>query len=147
MKKHVIDIVNGKVYVDPTFVKKASKLGSAEFNEFMELKATLPGFIFEEKKLNAEKNTYKGLKIEVMEAFILFYEEGESQTKALAEFRKVVAEGTLKENKSSFVKSWFLSKYKEPYNKSSFAQKSESKKAQAIKELKKGATTVAQSTN
>lgn len=145
MKKYEIDILNEKVYVDPTFVKKANNIQAHEFKEFMELKTTLPGFKFEEKKLNVEKNTYKGLKIEVMEAFILFYEEGESQTKALAEFRKVVAEGTLKDNKSSFVKSWFLSKYKDEYNKSSFAQKSESKKAQAIKELKNGAT-AAQST-
>ena len=117
MKKYVVDIVNSKVYVDPTFIKKASKLGTAEFKEFTELRASLPGFAFEKKNLNADKNTYKGLKIEVMEAFIMFYEEGEEQKKALEEFKAILAESIFKKNKSSFVRSWFLHKYKNQYKK------------------------------
>ena len=112
----------------------------------MELKRTLPGFDFEEKKLNSDKNTYKGLTIDVMEAFILYYEQGEKKAEALKEFNEILAASVFKNNKSSFIKSWFLSKYKEPYNQSSFAQKSESKKEKAIKELKNGATDVPQST-
>lgn len=134
MKCYEIDIMNEKVYVDPTFVKKASKLETKEFDKYMELRRTLPSFTFEEKKLNADKNTYKGLKEDVMEAFILFYEEGEAQNKALKEFNDTLAESVFKKNKGSYVKSWFLKKYKKPYNESSFALSEEGKKA--IQELK-----------
>ena len=139
MKKYEIDMMNGKVYIDPAFATKAGQLGSPEFAKFMELKTSLPGFTFEEKKLNADKNTYKGLKIEVMEAFIMFYEKGEQKEAALREFYSVVAEGDLKGRKSPFVKSWFISKYKEPYNKSSFAQKKESKQEEVIKSIRTAA--------
>ena len=146
MKNYEIDIMNEKVYVDPTFVKKSSNLNTAEFKQFMDLRRTLPGFTFEEKKLNPDKNTYKGLTIDVMEAFILYYESDKNKPESLKEFKEILAASVFKKNRSSFVKSWFLSKYKEPYNKSSFAQKYESKKAQAIKELKNGATTAPQPT-
>ena len=161
MKSYEIDIMNEKVYVDPTFIKKAGNLDTAEFKKYMELKRTLPGFACEEKKLNADKNTYKGLKEDVMEAFILFYEEGEAQKKALEEFKETLAEsifkkeptsniGTLvlfesifKKNKGSYVRSWFLKKYKKQYNESSFALNSDGKVV--IQQLKNGAT-AAQST-
>ena len=143
MKSYEIDIMNEKVYVDPTFIKKAGNLDTAEFKKYMELKRTLPGFAFEEKKLNADKNTYKGLKEDVMEAFILFYEEGEEQKKALAEFKETLAESIFKKNKGSYVRSWFLKKYKKQYNESSFALNSDGKVV--IQQLKNG-TTAAQST-
>ena len=145
MKSYEIDIMNEKVYVDPTFIKKAGNLDTAEFNKYMELKRTLPGFAFEEKKLNADKNTYKGLKEDVMEAFILFYEEGEEQKKALAEFKETLAESVFKKNKGSYVRSWFLNKYKKQYNESCFALNKDGKAV--IKNLKDGATAATQTTN
>ena len=120
MKNYEIDIVNEKVYVDPTFVKKSSNLKTPEFKEFMELKRTLPEFSFEEKKLNLEKNTYKGLTNDVMEAFILYYEKIENREIVLKEFKEIRAESVFKKNKASFVRSWFLGKYKKQYNESSF---------------------------
>ena len=135
MKKHyVIDIEKEKVSVAPKFAEKAGQLGTPEFTKYMELKATLPGFIFEIKKLyESSKNTYKGLNYDVMKAFIMFYEEGENQKKMLDEFDNVLAESVFKKAPPIYVRSWFLSKYKDPYNKSSFAQQNESKKEQAIR--------------
>lgn len=137
MKKHyVIDIEKEKVYVAPKFAEKAGQLGTPEFTKYMELKVTLPGFIFEIRKLNeSSKNTYKGLSYDVMKAFIMFYEEGENQKKMLDEFNRVLDESVFKKAPSIYVRSWFLSKYKDAYNKSSFANKNEGKKEQAIKEL------------
>lgn len=146
MKNYEIDIVNEKVYVDPTFVKKSSNLKTPEFKEFMELKRTLPEFSFEEKKLNLEKNTYKGLTNDVMEAFILYYEKIENREIVLKEFKEIRAESVFKKNKASFVRSWFLSKYKKQYNESSFVLNKDGKVV--IQKLKNGATTTtAQTTN
>lgn len=146
MKNYEIDIVNEKVYVDPTFVKKSSNLKTPEFKEFMELKRTLPEFSFEEKKLNLEKNTYKGLTNDVMEAFILYYEKIENREIVLKEFKEIRAESVFKKNKASFVRSWFLGKYKKQYNESSFVLNKDGKVV--IQKLKNGATTTtAQTTN
>ena len=139
MKNYEIDIVNEKVYVDPTFVKKSSNLKTPEFKEFMELKRTLPEFSFEEKKLNIEKNTYKGLTNDVMEAFILYYEKIENREIVLKEFKEIRAESVFKKNKASFVRSWFLGKYKKQYNESSFVLNKDGKVV--IQKLKNGATT------
>ena len=61
-KQYVIDLVNEMVCVDKEFVKKAGRLGTPEFETFMELKTTLPGFAFEVKNLNvSNKNVYNEL--------------------------------------------------------------------------------------
>lgn len=146
-KQYVIDMVNEKVYVDPVFVKNAGQLGATEFSIFMDLKKTLIGFSFEVKNLNeSSKTTYSDLTYDTMEAFINFHEPTDKRNAAIADFKQIRAESIFKKAPYSFVKSWFLSKYKDAYKKSNFAMKKESKKAEAIKELKNGATAVPQST-
>ena len=72
-KQYFVDMVNEKVYVDPMFVKKAGQFGSPEFNKFMELRSTLPGFNIEEKNLNvSKKNVYSELTYEVSDAFNIY---------------------------------------------------------------------------
>lgn len=135
-KQYVIDLVNEMVSVDKEFVSKAGRLGTPEFETFMELKRTLPGFKFEEKNLNvSNKNVYSELTYEVMEAFINFYEPTEKRADVLAVFRKIRAASVFKKAPYSFVKSWFLSKYKTEYNKSSFAEERKGKRTEAIQKL------------
>ena len=135
-KQYFVDMVEEKVYVDPMFIKKAGQFGTAEFNKFMELRTALSGFKFEEKNLNvSNKNVYSELTYEVMEAFINFYEPNEKRAAVLAVFRQIRAESVFKKAPYSFVKSWFLSKYKTEYNKSSFAEERKGKRAEAIQKL------------
>lgn len=140
-KQYFVDMVNEKVYVDPMFVKKAGQFDSPEFETFMELKRTLPEFSFEVKNLNvSSKNVYSELTYEVMEAFINFHVEENCRKKVIDEFEAVRAEAVFKKAPYSFVKSWFLSKYKTEYNKSSFAEERKGKKAEAIQKLNHPAT-------
>lgn len=133
-KQYVVARLERVVYVDPKFVEKAGQLDTEESILYDRLMEKYPSFKFEEKKLNeSSKNTYKGLNYDVMKAFIMFYEEGEEQKKMLDEFERVRDESVFKKAPPIYVRSWFLSKYKEPYNKSSFAQQNESKKEQAIR--------------
>ena len=144
-KQYVIDLVNEMICVDKEFVKKAGRLGTPEFETFMELKRTLPGFKFEEKNLNvSNKNVYSELTYDVMEAFINFYEPTEKRAAVLAVFRKIRAESVFKKAPYSFVKSWFLMNYKDEYNKSSFAEERRNKKAEAIQKLNNTAAVSAQ---
>lgn len=137
-KQYVIDMVNEKVYVDPAFVKSAGQLDASEFTTFMNLKKTLPAFSFEVKNLNeSSKTTYNDLTYDTMEAFINFHEPENKRKAAIEDFKKIRAESIFKKAPYSFVKSWFLSKYKDAYKKSSFAMKKESKKAEAINKLNK----------
>lgn len=147
-KQYEIDMVNEKVFVDPQFVKNAGQLGASEFTIFMELKNTLTGFSFEVKNLNeSSKITYSDLTYETMEAFINFYEKDECRATAIGEFKRIRAESIFKKAPYSFVKSWFLSKYKDAYNKSNFATNKDTKKSEAIKSLNNSATTVSQASN
>ena len=133
-KQYVVARLERVVYVDPKFVEKAGQLDTEESILYDRLMEKYPSFKFEEKKLNeSSKNTYKGLNYDVMKAFIMFHEEGENQKKMLDEFDNVLAESVFKKAPPIYVRSWFLSKYKDPYNKSSFAQQNESKKEQAIR--------------
>ena len=144
-KQYVIDLVNEMVCVDKEFVKKAGRLGTPEFETFMELKRTLPNFAFEVKNLNvSNKNVYSELTYEVMEAFINFHVEENCRKKVIDEFKAVRAEAVFKKPPYSFVKSWFLSKYKTEYNKSSFAIERKGKKAEVIQKLNHPATTSGQ---
>lgn len=123
-KQYEVSILEGKIYVDPEFVKKAGQLDSPEFSEYMRLKRELPGFPFEEKNLNVSSRfTYSKLSYDAMKDFINFYESDERKPAALAEFNRVRAESAFKKAPYSFVKSWFVRNYKEAYRKSSFAEK------------------------
>ena len=140
-----VNLIEGTVDVDPCFLEKAGEFGTPEFNKFMELKKTLPDFKFYVKKLNlSDKNTYSDLTYDVMEAFINFYEPAEKRADAISEFRKVRAESVFKKAPYSYIKSWFLKKYKEAYNKSSFAEERKGKKVEAIRKLNNAAAASAQ---
>lgn len=144
-KQYFVNLIDGVVYVDPMFVKKAGQFGTAEFDKYMELKSALPDYTFEVKNLNvSNKNVYSELTYEVMEAFINFHEGEEGCAAVISEFKAVCAESVFKKAPYPFVKSWFLKKYKAAYNKSSFAEERKGKKAEAIHKLNNPAAANAQ---
>ena len=144
-RQYFVNLIDGVVYVDPMFVKKAGQFGTPEFDKFMDLKRTLPDFTFEVKNLNeTKKNTYNDLTYEVMEAFINFHEGEEGRAAVIAEYRAVRAAAVFKKAPYSYVKSWFLKKYKDTYNESSFAEERKTKKAEAIRKLNNPAAASAQ---
>ena len=124
------------VYVDPMFVKMAGQLDTEESKLFDRLLEKYPTFKFEEKKLNeTNKQNYKGLRIEVMQAFIIQHEETpEKYNPQLKELNKAMAEGLVKGAKYSAAKSWFLKHYGEVFNGSALSKK-EGKQDELIKNL------------
>lgn len=124
------------VYVDPKFVEKAGQLDTEESELFDRLLEKYPTFKFEEKKLNeSNKQTYKGLRIEVMQAFIIQHEgTPEKYNVKLKELDKEMNEGLVKGAKYSAAKSWFLKNYGKVFNGSALSKK-ESKQEELIKSL------------
>ena len=124
------------VYVDPAFVKKAGILDTDECELYDRLLEKYPSFKFEVKDLNkSNKQTYKGLRIEVMQAFIIQHEETpEKYNPKLAELNKAMAEGLMMDAKYSFAKSWFIKNYGDAFNGSNLSKK-EGKREALINEL------------
>ena len=135
-KQYFVDQLEGVVYVDPAFLKAAGQIDTAECTLFETLRKKYPEFRFEKKELNkSSKQTYGGLSIRVMQAFIIQYEDTpEKVNEALKALNKKKAEGLLKGATYGVVKSWFLDKYGKVYNNSELAQK-DSKRDALIKEL------------
>ena len=135
-KQYEVARLERVVYVDPEFVKKAGQLDTDESKLFDRLLEKYPTFMFEEKKLNeSNKQTYKGLRIEVMQAFIIQYEETpQKRETALRELNKKKAEGLLLGATYGVVKSWFLENYGKVYNGSAMSKK-DGKRDVLIKEL------------
>ena len=124
------------VYVDPMFVKMAGQLDTDESKLYDRLLEKYPTFTFEVKELNkSNKQTYKGLRIEVMQAFIIQHEETpDKYNPQLKELNKAMAEGLVKGAKYSAAKSWFLKHYGKVFNGSALSKK-EGKQDELIKNL------------
>ena len=124
------------VYVDPMFVKMAGQLDTYESKLYDRLLEKYPTFTFEVKELNkSNKQTYKGLRIEVMQAFIIQHEETpDKYNPQLKELNKAMAEGLVKGAKYSAAKSWFLKHYGKVFNGSALSKK-EGKQDELIKNL------------
>lgn len=137
MKKHYsVELLEHIVYVDPAFIKKAGILDTEESELYDRLLAKYPSFKFEVKDLNkSNKQTYKGLRIEVMQAFIIQHEETpEKYNPKLAELNKEIAKGLVKDAKYGVAKSWFVENYGKAYNSSTLSKK-EGKREALINEL------------
>ena len=119
------DHINKIIYVDEVSMKRAGQISNPEFVELMKVRETLPGYELETKKFpKKEKRTYAGLKIAVMQAFII--QTVESIEKAESEIRKLnqaKAEGLLKGSAYGGAKKWFLKNYGKAYNSSAMSKK------------------------
>ena len=135
-KQYFVNLIDRIVEVDKKFIEKAGQLDTEENALYDRLLGKYPSFKFEVKDLNkSNKQTYKGLRIEVMQAFIIQHEETpEKYNPQLKELNKAMAEGLMKDAKYSVAKSWFLKHYGEVFNGSALSKK-EGKQEELIKNL------------
>lgn len=130
------DHIDRIIYVDVESMKLAGQIDSPEFEDLMKVREALPGYELKTKEFpKNNKQTYGGLSVEVMQAFIIQYEEtSEKAVASLKELNKKRAEGLLKKSTYGVVKSWFLDKYGKVYNNSTLSKK-DGKRDTLIKEL------------
>lgn len=118
MTNIMINYSNNTIEVSATFLKKASKFGSAEYEELRKVRNTEPTFTVKEIsiKRNSNKKTYNRLTFDAMIAHIEFIEKDElNREKALNEMKEIKLYSSARGSSYPIVKKWFLSKYKESY--------------------------------
>lgn len=130
------DHINKIIYVDEESMKRAGQISNPEFAELMKVRETLPGYELETKKFpKKEKRTYAGLKIAVMQAFIIQCEDTiEKAESAIIQLNNATAEGLLKGSAYGGAKKWFLKNYGKAYNSSAMSKK-DGKRTALINEL------------
>ena len=123
-KQYFVEQLEGIVYVDPAFLVAAGQIHTEECSLFETLKQKYPTFTFVKKYLNqSNKTTYSKLTYARMKRFIeTNIHDAAARKKGLEELamKRIEAEG--RPGQYAYVKSWFLSEYKDKYNKSSFAK-------------------------
>lgn len=124
------------LYVDVESMKRASQIDNPEFTELTRVREALHGYKLQTKVFpKKDKQTYDGLRIPVMQAFIIQYEATpEKAASALRELNKKKAEGLLRGATYGVVKSWFIKEYGDVYNGSALSKR-DSKRDALIKEL------------
>lgn len=130
------DHINKIIHVDEESMKRAGQISNPEFAELMKVRETLPGYELETKKFpKKEKRTYAGLKIAVMQAFIIQCEDTiEKAEAAIIQLNNATAEGLLKGSAYGGAKKWFLKNYGKAYNSSAMSKK-DGKRTALINEL------------
>ena len=130
------DHVHHTIYVDVESMKRAGQIDNPEFTELTKIRKALSGYKLETKEFpKKNKQTYDGLRIPVMQAFIIQYEATpEKAASALRELNKKKAEGLLRGATYGVVKSWFIKEYGDVYNGSALSKK-DGKRDALIKEL------------
>ena len=115
MKKYEIDFVNETVTLSAAFLSKASKLGTPEYKEMLDLRRNLPGFQFQKgeaskKAANKNKNlTYKNMR----EYIANIAESKEAAAALLEEMKKIEALSKVQNNPYKYVQTWFIKKFPE----------------------------------
>lgn len=123
-RQYFVEQLEGIVYVDPAFLVAAGQIHTEECSLFETLKKKYPTFNFEKKDLNkSNKTTYSRLTYNRMKRFIeTNIHDDDARKKGLEELAKKRIEAEGRSGQYAYVKSWFLSEYKDEYNKSSFAK-------------------------
>ena len=119
------DHLNRIIYIDVDSLKRAGQINRPEFADFTAVTNALPSYTIQTKVFpKRNKQTYAGLKIDVMQAFIIQHEDTiEKVTASLKELNEKRAEGLLINSTYGVVKSWFLDKYGKVYNNSALSKK------------------------
>ena len=123
-KQYFVEQLECVVYVDPAFVKAAGLIDTDECVLFEKLREKYPAFKFVKKDLNkSNKTTYGKLTYARMAKFIeTNIHDKERKEQALKELAKRKLEADGRSGSYAYVKSWFLSEFKEEYNNSSFVK-------------------------
>ena len=115
-----IDRTKKTIYATKSFLIKAGQFGTTEFNTLNDMLKTFPGFKVEEEKIahNASKEAYGKLNYDVMKTFIEGYETDDTKRKAaLEEYEAIKTISKTQRGAYAFVKSWFLTKYKDEFDR------------------------------
>lgn len=115
-----IDRDKKTIYATKSFLIKAGQFDTTEFNTLNDMLKTFPGFKVEEEKIarNASKEAYGKLTYDVMKAFIENYETDDIKRKAmLEEYETIKTVSKTQRGAYAFVKNWFLTKYKDEFDR------------------------------
>lgn len=110
-----VDHDNRSLIMDRTFAKKASIVGSKEYNLLQEAREHYEEYTVTRKTIKKAPNQeyYKGLTYEYMEEYIKTHEPKETLEKTLAEFREMILISKCHSRRYPVIKNWFLEKYPE----------------------------------
>ena len=127
-----IDRNKKTIYATKSFLIKAGQFDTTEFNTLNDMLKTFPGFKVEEEKIarNASKEAYGNLTYAVMKAFIESYETNDAKRKAmLEEYETIKTVSKTQRGAYAFVKSWFLTKYKDEFDRRKKEQEAKRREA------------------
>ena len=127
MKGYEINYIENTITVTKKFLKEAGIIGSHAYIELARVRKDLPDFQIIQREIakNQGKKTYGKLTYETMADFIAVKEE-ENAPAVLAEFERVKKLSKAQNASYTFVKTWFLNRYKDE-----FAQNEETAEAEA----------------
>jgi hypothetical protein len=110
-KGYTIDFTGETIYITKGFAKAASIVGTEEYNVMVKLRRDCVDYEIKYKTINRKvnKNSYKGLTIEVMKKFI--ESKGESNVENFKNIR------IIRDNNYAAIKKWFIEKYADEYKK------------------------------
>ena len=111
-----INYIENTIIVTKSFLKKAGTIGSKEYNELAKVRGDFPDFRIQQREITKKqgKKTYGKLTYKVMGEFIEAQEE-ENAAEVLAEFERVQRLSKIQAGSYSFVKTWFLNRYKDVF--------------------------------
>lgn len=119
MKKNTgyeINYIENTITVTKKFLKEAGIIGSAAYTELARVRKDLPDFQIVQREIAKKqgKKSYGKLTYKVMGEFIEAQEE-ENAPVVLAEFQRVQQLSKVQAGSYAFVKTWFLTRYKEVF--------------------------------
>ena len=107
MNGYTFDALNNTLTISASFAKKASKVGSLEYNIILKLRKDFPDLTIQQE---AKKEGKKGLTFGQMEDFIALHRNAEELT---ALFNKVRKLSRVQPMPYKYVKTWFEDRF--PY--------------------------------
>ena len=114
--RYEINYIENTITVTKKFLKEAGVIGSPAYTELARVRKDLPDFRIVQREITKKpgKKTYGKLTYKVMEGFIEA-QEGENAKAVLAEFERVQALSKAHSGSYAFVKTWFLTRYKDVF--------------------------------
>ena len=115
--QYEIDFINSKIILTKKFAKAASILNTPEYTALIQIRRENPDFTIELREIKKKegKKSYRNLTYEHMEAYIITRDGKGSE--AHKEFEQVKKLSQVQAGPYAYVKSWFLKKYKDEFQK------------------------------
>ena len=115
--RYEINHFQAKVILTKQFAKAASILNTPEYTALIQIRRENPDFTIELREIKKKegKKSYRNLTYEHMEAYIITRDGKDSE--ARKEFEQVKKLSQVQAGPYAYVKSWFLKKYKDEFQK------------------------------